>query len=73
IANVDKDIYFIEFRVADEADYKAVCDSADSIGKVIETVNKELKYKGYSTRLGDTYSLYRSDERNSALVVFEVD
>ncbi len=73
VANVDDDVYFIEFRILDAADYKLIMDDPNAdggIGELIGDVNDALSDKGYNTRLGDSYAIYRSDERNSALVVF---
>lgn len=76
VANVDRDVYFIEFRIANDEDYMRIVQDANTeggIGELIGQVNEELEYKGYWTRFGDTYSIYRSDERNSALVVFTLE
>ncbi len=76
VSNAGQEIYFVEFRIANEEDYLRIAQDANAdggIGELILDANEQFENKGYSLRFDMTYSIYRSDERHSALVVFSLD
>ncbi len=70
--NVAAGSSYIEFQIADEADYKKVSTEAESVGKVIDAINTKLKEAKSDKKLSNTFSFFRRADHQTLLVIFSL-